>query len=317
VHNLAYQGQFPAALLQELGLPPQSWSIDGVEYYGDISFLKAGLQFADRITTVSPSYAREILQPESGMGLDGLLRRRADRLLGIRNGIDMEVWDPATDKLLPARYDAQHLAQRAANKQALRTRMSLDHAPATLLFGVVSRLTWQKGLDLVLDALPVLTELGAQLALLGTGDTPLEQGFAEAARAAQGRIGVVIGYDESLAHLVQAGADALLVPSRFEPCGLTQLCALRYGCLPVVSRVGGLADTIIDANDAALAAGTGTGVQFSPPTLPALDSALRRTVSLWQHQQDWQQVQANAMRADVSWDRPAAQYAALYRGLLA
>jgi starch synthase len=325
VHNLAYQGQYPASLLAELGLPPHAYSIEGVEYFGSIGFLKSGLYFADRITTVSPTYAQEILTPDAGMGLDGLLRRRADRLVGIRNGIDTTIWDPATDPNLPSHYNASRLTARRANKSALQTAAGLDVDDDALLYAVVSRLTWQKGLDMLLAALPALLapngqrggQRGAQLFVLGTGDPPLQQGFAQAAQTNPGRIGAIIGYDETIAHLVQGGADALVVPSRFEPCGLTQLCALRYGCLPIVARVGGLADTIIDANDAALAAGTGTGLQFVPPTTSALEAALRRAAALWRDKPTWRRLQSNAMHTDVSWDRPAAQYAALYRGLSA
>ncbi|MGE0223067.1 MAG: glycogen synthase GlgA [Acetobacteraceae bacterium] len=317
VHNLAFQGQFPAHLLGVLHLPPQSWSIEGVEYYGSIGFLKAGLALADRITTVSPTYAEEIRTQDGGMGLDGLLRNRADVLHGIRNGIDDTIWDPATDPMIPAPFSATRWKRRAANKAALQVRLGLDAAPEALVFGVISRLTWQKGLDLVLADLAALLDRNAQLALLGSGDAALQEGFAAAASAHPGRIGCVIGYDEALAHLIQAGADALLVPSRFEPCGLTQLCALRYGAVPVVSRVGGLADTVIDASEAALAAGVATGVQFAPTTPAGLRSALRRTEALWRDQTAWRRMQRNAMQADVSWRRPASQYAALYRDLMA
>jgi len=316
VHNLAFQGQFPPDLLGELGLPPGAYAVDGVEYYGSIGYLKAGLQLADRITTVSPTYAAEIRTPEGGMGLDGLLRARAASLSGILNGIDTTVWDPATDRRLEATYAASDPAPRAANKAALQRRLGLAADPHALLFGVISRLSWQKGLDLLLDAVPALLAAGAQLALLGAGEARLEAGFTAAAGAHPGRIGVQLGYDESLAHLIQGGADALLVPSRFEPCGLTQLCALRYGAVPVVARVGGLADTVIDANEMALAAGAGTGVQFAPVTRDALEAAIGRTASLWAEPATWRSVQRNGMATDVSWARPAARYAALYRGLL-
>ena len=245
VHNLAFQGQFDRRLLASLELPAASFT------------------------------------PEGGMGLDGLLRVRADRLSGILNGIDTKVWDPASDRLIPAAYDAEDLAPRALDKAELQARYRLDLDPDALLFGVVSRLSWQKGLDLLLEALPALVAEGAQLALLGAGDPALEAGFAAAAGAHPGRIGCVFGYDEALAHRIQAGADALLVPSRFEPCGLTQLCAERYGAIPVVARVGGLADTVIDAGPMAVAAGAGTGVQFSPVNAPMLESAIRRAARLY------------------------------------
>jgi starch synthase len=317
VHNLAFQGQFDRRLLARLGLPPASFSPDGVEYYGDIGFLKAGLRLADRVTTVSPTYAAEICGPEGGMGLDGLLRGRADKLSGILNGIDTAVWDPAADPLIPARYDAADPAPRARNKADLQARLGLEIAPDRPLFGVVSRLSWQKGLDLLLAALPVLLAEGAQLVLLGSGDRPIEAGFIAAAGANPGRIACVIGYDEPEAHRIQAGADALLVPSRFEPCGLTQLCALRYGAVPVVARVGGLADTVIDAAPMAIAAGVATGVQFAPVNTPMLESAIRRAAALYRQTQAWARLQANGMAADVSWAAPARRYGELYRSLIA
>lgn len=317
IHNIAFQGQFPRSLMPALGLPPHAFSIDGVEYYGMIGFLKAGLQLADRITTVSPGYAGEILLPEGGMGLEGLLNARRDVLHGIINGIDIEVWNPAEDRLIAAPFDARRIKARAANKAALKGRFGLDLDPGALLFGVVSRLSWQKGLDMLADSLGTLIDMGAQLAVLGAGDPWLAERFVGAARANPGRIGTVLGYDEGLAHLIQAGSDALLVPSRFEPCGLTQLSALRYGALPVVSRVGGLADTVIDVNEMAKAAGVGTGFQFSPPAAPALEGALRRAGALWADQPAWRRIQRNAMATDVSWRLPAAQYAKLFRDVVA
>ncbi len=315
IHNLSHQGAFPAGLLAALRLPPSALAVEGVEYYGGIGFLKAGLYYADRITTVSPTYAAEIQTPEGGMSLDGLLRTRASVLSGILNGIDETVWNPASDPLVPAPFSARQPRRRRLNKAALQERLGLDGDPTALLFGVVSRLSWQKGLDLLIEALPVLIGAGAQLALLGSGEPTLERGFAAAADAHPGRVGVDFGYDEALAHLIQAGSDALLVPSRFEPCGLTQLCALRYGSVPVVSRVGGLADTIIDANEMATAAGVATGVQFNPVDRDMLKAAINRTQTLWRNPKDWSRMQANGMRSDVGWGRPARRYAEIYRGL--
>ncbi len=251
------------------------------------------------------------------MGMDGLLRGRADLLRGILNGIDVKVWDPAADPLLAARFDAGDLGARAVNKSALQTRMGLDEDAAAPLFGVVSRLTWQKGLDMLLGALPVLLAEGGQLALLGAGDPELETGFRAAAAAHRGRIACVIGYDEAIAHQIQAGADAVLVPSRFEPCGLTQLCALRYGAVPVVARVGGLADTVIDASPMAIAAGVATGVQFAPVNTPMLESAIRRAARLHADAEGWRRLQLNGMATDVSWRSSAEAYAGLYRELIA
>jgi starch synthase len=317
IHNLAFQGQFPRGMLGTIGLPPHAFAIDGVEYHGSIGYLKAGLALADRITTVSPTYAEEIRTPEGGMGLHGLLQQRAGVLTGILNGIDDKVWNPATDACLAARYDARRRARRAQNKAALQARFGLAPEPDTLLLGVVSRLTWQKGMDLLLEALPALAAAGAQLALVGSGDKPFEEGFAAAARRAPGRVTAIIAHDEALAHLIQGAVDALLVPSRFEPCGLTQLCALRYGAIPIVGRVGGLVDTVIDANEMALTAGAATGLQFAPVTRVMLEFAIGRAATLWRDRAAWRRLQSRAMATDVSWARPAKHYAALYRELAA
>ena len=317
VHNLAFQGQFDRRLLARLGLPAPSFTPDGVEYYGDIGFLKAGLRLSDRITTVSPTYAAEICTPDGGMGLDGLLRGRAELLRGILNGIDVKVWNPAADPLIPVPFDASDLPARAANKAGLQARLGLEADLRAPLFGVVTRLSWQKGLDMLLEALPVLLAEDAQLALLGSGDPRIEAGFRTAAAGHPGRIACVFSYDEAMAHQIQAGADAILVPSRFEPCGLTQLCALRYGAVPVVARVGGLADTMVDASPMALAAGVASGVQFAPVNTPMLESAIRRTVQLYRDAQAWARLQLNGMATDVSWRNSAGAYADLYRELIA
>lgn len=313
IHNLAFQGQVPATLLGALRLPASAYTQDGVEYYGSIGMLKAGLTYADKITTVSPSYAAEISGPDGGMGMDGLLRYRAADLKGILNGIDTTVWDPATDAFLPTRYMAPTRGRRWANKVALQKRLGLAPGRDTLVFGVVSRLSDQKGLDLLLACLPDLLGTGAQLAMLGSGDAWLQNGFAAAAAANPGRIAVEFGYDEGLAHLMQGGCDAILVPSRFEPCGLTQLYALRYGAVPVVSRVGGLADTVIDANPAGIAANVATGVQFNPGTAHGLRTAILRTAALWKQRDVWSRMQLRGMRSDVGWGEAAVEYAAVYR----
>jgi len=313
VHNLAFQGQVPASLLATLRLPASAYTPDGLEYYGAIGMLKAGLRYADRLTTVSPSYAAEICTPEGGMGMDGLLRARAHRLCGILNGIDTQVWDPGQDALLPAPFSAGDLVGRDLSKSAVQAQFGLKADSAALLFGVVSRLTHQKGMDLLLEALESLLEAGAQLAVLGSGDVAFQEAFLLAADRYPGRVGVRLGYDEGLAHRLQAGCDAILVPSRFEPCGLTQLCALRYGAVPVVSRVGGLADSVIDANEAAVAAGVATGVQFWPVTAAGLRAAIARVAVLWANRLAWTRMQAQGMAFDVSWAAPGKRYAALFK----
>ena len=317
VHNLAFQGQFPPALLGSLGLPAAAFTTAGLEYYGSLGFLKAGLFYADALTTVSPTYATEIQTPEYGMGLDGLLRGRAADLSGIVNGIDETVWDPATDPHLVAGYAAATLEEKALNKQALQQRLGLAPAPEALLAAVVSRLTHQKGMDLLLEAAPAFIAGGGQLAVLGSGDPGLEAAFAALSTAHAGRVACVLGYDEPLSHLLQGGADAILVPSRFEPCGLTQLYGLRYGTLPIVARTGGLADTVIDANHAALAMGVATGLQVAPITAQALSFALARALELFADQPTWRAMQRAAMRQPVGWQVSAERYAALYRRLAA
>lgn len=316
VHNLAFQGKFPLSLFPRLGLPAEALSVQGLEYYGTVGFLKAGLWYADRITTVSPTYAAEIGTPALGMGLDGLLRGRGGHVSGILNGLDTTDFDPKHDPRLAARFDAAAPAPRAVNKAALQRRMGLEENADTLLFGFVGRLAWQKGVDMLLGALPTLLGEGAQLALLGTGEWGLEEGWRGAAAAHPGRVGVQIGFDEALARLVYGGADVILVPSRFEPCGLAQLAALRYGALPLVAHVGGLVDSVVDANEMALADGIGTGFHFSPVTQEMLAATMIRVARLWRDRTTWQRLQANALRTDVSWARSAERYAALYREMI-
>ncbi|WP_298400111.1 glycogen synthase GlgA [Sphingobium sp.] len=316
IHNLAFQGRFSAGIFGGLGLPPEAWGVDGVEYYGGIGYLKAGLVSADAITTVSPTYAQEIRSSVHGMGLDGLINGRVDRLHGILNGVDTDIWNPAADGLIAKPYSARALGGRAVNRRALERRFGLDQDDAPI-FIIVSRLTWQKGMDLLVEALDHLVDAGAKLAVLGSGDHPLEGALLGAADRYRGRIGVQIGYDEPLSHLLQAGGDAILIPSRFEPCGLTQLYGLRYGCVPVVARVGGLADTVIDANEAAVAAGAATGVVFAPSDPLALHGAINRVVDLYRDKPAWQAMQRAGMRVDFSWTHSAARYAALYRSLIA
>ncbi len=317
VHNLAYQGAFPAALFADLALPASFFSIDGIEFYGGFALIKAGLFYADRLTTVSPTYASEIQTASFGMGLDGLLRARADVLSGILNGVDPLIWSPQNDPLLPLRYGVDDAAVgKAAAKAALERRFGLTGAGAAPLFGAVTRLTPQKGLDLLLAALPGLIALGGRLVLLCSGDSDLEAGFAAAAQNYPGQVGVVLGYDDALSHLIMAGSDSIVVPSRFEPCGLTQLYALRYGALPLVRRTGGLADTVVDTNRVTLADGSATGFVFDEETPEGFLAAIRRATALYDDDVSWQRVMRQAMTRDFSWAAAARQYVALYRQLV-
>ncbi len=310
IHNLSFTGQVPMALWRELGLPPESLGVQGVEFYQSIGFMKAGLFYADAITAVSPTYADEICTPAFGCGFDGLLRSRAADLHGILNGLDEAVWDPWTDSHLPARFRKGHLRNRPRCKAALQAGLGLDPTAPGPLFGIVSRMTGQKGMDLALSALPGILEAGGQLALLGSGEPALEDAFRDAQAAHSGQVRAVIGYDEALSHQVVAGADALLVPSRFEPCGLTQMMAMRYGALPVVTRVGGLADTVIDANAAALRAGVATGF-VADPDQAGVGRAVQRATQLWRDQPAWREAQRAGMAAEVGWGQSAARYSAV------
>ncbi len=317
IHNIAFQGLFPESTMTELGLPDAMFHVDGLEYFKQLSFLKSGLVFSDKITTVSPTYANELMSPEFGMGLEGIIASRRDDVSGILNGIDVDVWDPSTDKHLHTNYNADSIELKARNKQELESRFGLDsnaHAP---LFCVISRLTSQKGLDVLLNALPSIVSKGARLALLGTGDRDLEDAFRNMSRTYKGLLGVVIGYDEALSKLMFGGADAIIIPSRFEPCGLTQLYGLRYGTLPVVARTGGLADTVIDANNAALAAECATGFEFSPVTVESLSETLNRVCELYADSARWNTMVDRAMHHPVGWEASATSYLEHYQKLLA
>ncbi|WP_146585672.1 glycogen synthase GlgA [Puniceibacterium confluentis] len=303
IHNIAFQGLAPENRLEALRLPRSWYNPGGIEYYGQISALKAGLIAADKISTVSPTYASELMTPEFGMGLDGVLRDRQADLSGILNGIDLDVWTPP--------YNSP--GGKAPMTRALREELGLPECDGPLCV-VISRLTEQKGLDLLLNVLPTLLAAGGQLALLGSGDARLEAGFRDAAERHSG-VSVRIGYDEALAHRLIAGGDVILVPSRFEPCGLTQLYGLRFGTLPLVALTGGLADTVIPASPAGLAARVATGFQFAPVTANCLRGALMQMCALWQSPQDWQKMMENAMAHPVGWDQSARTYAALYQTL--
>jgi starch synthase len=307
VHNMAFHGLIPRDRMDALRLDTRRFHSNGLEFWGQVSALKAGLVGADRITTVSPTYAAELLRPEFGMGLDGLMRERRDDLVGILNGIDEGVWNPAADTAVRPYTD---LAGKAANRAALRREMGLPDAEGPLCV-VVSRLTTQKGLDLLIEALPSLLSHGGQLAVLGSGEGWMEDAFRRAAEG--GGVAVRIGYDEALSHRMMAGGDAILVPSRFEPCGLTQMYGLRYGTIPVVALTGGLADTVIHASPAARAMGVATGLQFHPVTADALRGALLQLCDLFADQEEWARMVGNAMAQPVGWQDSARLYARLYR----
>lgn len=316
IHNIAFQGRFGPQVLGPLGLKGDWFHPEALEYHGDLSFLKAGLVFSDRVTTVSPTYAREILTPEFGMGLEGVLQARGGALSGLLNGIDTDAWNPAADPALPRSYDARSLKRKLQNQAEICSRLDIDPGDSPL-FCVVSRLTTQKGLDAFLGAVPHLVQSGARLAVLGNGDPSLEDGFRAAVASHPGRVGAFIGYDEGLAHLLQGGSDAILIPSRFEPCGLTQLYGLRYGTLPVVARTGGLADTVIDANPAAIAVNAATGFVFDDVSVPGIARVIDRVIAAHADPKLWQTMQRAAMRQPVGWENSSRGYADLYTTLVA
>jgi starch synthase len=315
VHNLAFQGIFGWEVFPELKLDFRAAEEGAIEFFGNISFLKAGLQCADAITTVSPTYAHEIRTAAYGMGLEGLLQSRSDVLYGILNGIDVNDWNPGGDPALAETFGASTTHLRINNKKALAEAFGLEDGPGPL-FGVVSRLTWQKGMDMLAETVDEIVARGGRLVVLGSGEAELENGFKGAAMRHPGKVGIITKYDERLSHLVQGGADVMVIPSRFEPCGLTQLYGLRYGCVPLVSRVGGLADTVIDANEAAVEAGVATGIVFSPATQEALAEAIRRAIRLFGREKTWRKMQRRGMKSEVSWEASAEKYADLYSNLL-
>jgi starch synthase len=316
VHNLAFQGIFAPHWVADLGLPATSFAVDGVEYHGRASFLKAGLYYANAITTVSPTYAEEIQHEATGMGLHGLLASRRDSLTGILNGIDTTIWDPANDPLITERYDATTLKRKAANKRALQIRFGLEPRRAIPLLGAVSRLTTQKGLDLLLDIADAVLALPAQIVIVATGDKALEQRLLALTAARPGRLASFIGFDEKLAHLVEAGADAFVMPSRFEPCGLNQMYSQRYGTPPIVHATGGLVDSVVDCTPRSLADGTATGFKFNAPTAEALIGAIERCAAAYDDAAIWRALQRNGMARDFSWSAAAREYGALYERIV-
>lgn len=317
VHNLAFQGLFHARHMADIQLPGDFFQVYGLEFYGQISYLKAGLYYADHVTTVSPTYAHEITLPEFGYGMEGLLRTREEegRLSGILNGVDDAIWSPAHDALLSHSYARETLVNKAHNKRQLQISMGLTVDEKIPVFAIVSRLTHQKGLDVVLEAVPELLDNGAQLVVLGAGDADLQEGFLAAAAEYPGQVGVQIGYHEAFSHRIIGGADVIMVPSRFEPCGLTQLYGLKYGTLPLVRHTGGLADTVADCSLENLADGLATGFSFGDCNVGALSRAIRRVFVLWSRPTLWRYVQRQAMAMDFSWQVAAQAYRALYQRL--
>ncbi len=308
IHNLQHQGLFGRDLFEWLGLPPACWTPEGVEFFGQLNFLKAGIVYADRVNTVSPTYAREIQTEEYGCRLEALLRSRASKLSGILNGIDYRTWDPQRDPFIARTYSVSSLEQKAENKKALQQEVGLRVDPNVPLLGLVSRVTQQKGFDILNPALPEILRLGVQFALLGAGEKPYEVTIARVAKDFPD-FAAVLKYDETLAHRIYAGADFFLMPSKFEPCGLGQMISLRYGTVPIVRRTGGLADTVVDAtaNPA-----SGNGFVFEPYAPEALLASVRRAVGAYRAGRAWASLQQRAMSADLSWAASARQYAALY-----
>jgi len=315
LHNVGYQGLFPGEQFEKTCLPPSLFTPVGLEYYGSVNLLKGGIVFADYVTTVSPTYAREILTPEFGFGLEGVLRNRTDRLLGIQNGIDIDRWNPETDSYLQANYSVIDRLGKLVCKQALQREFHLPKTSAPLL-GVIARLTSQKGLDLVATIIPQLMAMDLQLVMLGTGEPELEAKFKILQARYPHRMGLRIGFDEGLAHRIEGGADVFVMPSRYEPCGLSQLYSLRYGTVPVVRKIGGLADTVLPLTAEALTAGRATGFHVEEDTADALLAVLRRAVAVYQDRSMWDQLVEAGMHTDVSWTRSANAYDRLFVSLV-
>ena len=315
IHNLAYQGNYAPSAVAALGLQASWLTPAGLEFHGQASFLKAGLVYADALTTVSPTYAAEIKTPEFGAGMDGVLRGRAAALTGILNGIDEDTWNPATDPHIARRYELADVGNgKRVNRRALRERLRLAD-DERLLAIYIGRLAHQKGVDLFLEPEAALDRADLQLALLGAGDRATERAFAEFAASRAGRVAVTIGHDEELAHLMEAAGDVLLMPSRYEPCGLNQMYSQRYGTIPLVRRTGGLADTVVDATPAAIADGTATGIVFDHADAGGIAWALERALALRGDPAAWRSLQRNGMQRDFSWSRTAGQYLELYESL--
>jgi starch synthase len=314
LHNLAFQGVFPASTLPAIGLGYEVYDVQGMEFWGNISYLKGGINFSERITTVSPGYAREIVTPELGFGFEGVLARRADDLVGILNGIDTNRWSPSSDEFVPARFSADDLSGKRDAKRVLLTEVGLpisDQALQRPVIGLISRLTEQKGFDLITAAFDGLMPLDATWVMLGSGERRFEDAWATLAARHPDRVSATIGFDERLAHLIEAGADMFLMPSRFEPCGLNQLYSLRYGTVPIVRATGGLNDTVQDVDESP----AGTGFKFRDYTPEALVATVRRAHRTFQDKAQWQEIQKRGMREDHSWDASAVEYVKLYEGV--
>lgn len=316
IHNLAFQGNYRPHKVQLLQLPPASYDMHGLELYGNMSFLKAGLYYAYHITTVSPNYAREIQGDELGFGLQGLLQQRSSDITGILNGIDTEEWSPESDKHLPAHYSSVRMTGKAANKLALQIRMGLNQDADVPLLGVVSRLTHQKGLDLLLEIAPRLLELPVQLVILGSGEPGMQKNARYLAHHYPGKVAAMIGFDESLSHQIEAGSDMFIMPSRFEPCGLNQFYSQRYGTPPVVHNTGGLADSVVDCNAETLKDGTASGFVFSGMSADNLYETIKRAVELYHDQRKWKALRKNCMGKDFTWETSAKAYREVYYKVL-
>ncbi|HEY8118831.1 MAG TPA: glycogen synthase GlgA [Methylophilaceae bacterium] len=316
IHNLAFQGNYPHEWVARLGLPPESYQMHGVEYHNQLSFLKAGIYYSDSLTTVSPTYAKEIQTKEYGFGLEGLLADRGHEIHGILNGIQIEEWNPATDPHLVATYDAENLAGKKLVKKALQSNLGLSHDPLAPLLGVVSRLTHQKGLDIFLQVAEPLLQQGCQIALLGGGETLLEDGFKQLAQQYPTQVSVTVGYNEPLSHQIMAGADIFIMPSRFEPCGLNQMYGLRYGTPPIVTYTGGLADSVQDSNPESLKDGTATGFVIDSPDAILLMEGIQRALAYYLEPKTWRKIQRNGMLSDLSWDHSASVYMSVYKSLV-
>lgn len=317
IHNLAYQGNFDRKVRKALDISSLAFHMDGLEFYGHLSFMKSGIFYADQVTTVSPTYARQILEREYGFGMDGVLRHRAERLTGILNGIDVRTWDPATDHHLPATYDASSLDGKARCRTALLEEMGLEAGSEEPVFAMLGRMTPQKGWDLLLEAAPRLLDAGARLVLVGEGNAEYEAGIAALMTNHPGRVGFHRVFSEAHAHRVVAGADGMLVPSRFEPCGLVQMYGLRYGTPPVAHHTGGLADSVVDASETNLNAGTATGFLFERPEASALVEAALHAAGLRRREPErWRALQRTGMAQENGWKRPAAGYLEVYQNAL-